>query len=33
VRRPGNLMLRYVGGADQPTDRNVARTEQSVLGR
>jgi transposase len=24
VRRPGNPMLRYVGGADQPTDRNAA---------
>jgi hypothetical protein len=24
VRRPGNPMLRYVGGADQPTDTNAA---------
>jgi len=24
VRRPGNPMLRYVGGADQPTDRSAA---------
>ena len=24
VRRPGNPMLRYVGGADQPTDRTAA---------
>ena len=30
MRRPGNPMLRYVGGADQPTDRSAAVASASL---
>jgi hypothetical protein len=30
VRRPGNPMLRYVGGADQPTGRSAAIASASL---
>ena len=30
VRRPGNPMLRYVGGADQPTDSSAAVASASL---
>src|SRR5262249_14477603 len=30
VRRPGNPMLRYVGGADQPTDKSGAVASPSI---